>query len=265
MILDYKNAETWDSVISAKLTEVLGSSYPERIKENSEKILYRDCDWEGCDLFIKTASRELIRASIVDALKISFKEVLAYHACRPTRIDDYYEKGIMPLSPESAQKQFREYFSSHASEEEIKQAIKSVRLDTRDYVTHVVLDDRGFIDTCGHYLIYGGEYQNCLTINLPGASEHTRDILKQFGKATVFICCLSFALVAELECLASSMIADHFFRLAHKRESVWDIDYTITIEDTIPPEAIVGHYCPEKIKDPYKNNAIWNEISMNYE
>ena len=114
-------------------------------------------------------------------------------------------------------------------------------------------------------MIYGGEYQNCLAIRLPGTSEHTRDKLKQFGNATIFVCRLPFSYVTDLEYLASSMIADHCFRIAHNREDVCEIDYTITLEETISPDAIVRHYCPTRIKDPYKGYAVWNDIKMEYE
>ena len=265
MILDYKISKTWEPVVNNRLIEILGITYVEKIKKSAEKILYRDSDWEACDLFVEIASREQIRKSIMEALESNIIEVIAYHACRPTRIKDYYEKGIMPLSPEYAQKQFREYFSPFASQEDITKAIESVPLETRDNVTHVVLDDRKFVTSCGHYLIYGGEYQNCLAIHLPGSSERTRDILKKFGKATVFVCRLPFSYVTDLEYLASYMLADHFFRLAHNREDVYGIDYTITIDNTIPPESIIRHYFPEKIKDPYKHQAVWNDITMTYE
>lgn len=265
MILDYKIAATWDLIINKKLIEVLGVSYPERIKKNAGMIPYRDSDFEACNLFIELANRERIREVVIEELSRNFDEVIAYHACRPSRIDDYYEKGIVPLSPIDAQNQFRDYFRPYASQEDIEKAIAAIPLDTRDGVVHIVIDDRDFVDTCGHYLIYGGEYLHCLAIHLPGATEHTRDILKQFGNATVFVCRLPFSYLTDLEYLASTLIADHCYRIARNRDDVCKIDYTITIEETIPPDAIVSHYCPTRIKDPHKCYAVWNDITMNYE
>jgi hypothetical protein len=265
MILDYKKAKSWDSVVSNKLVEILGDSYPYRIKENAESIICRYSDSEACSLFIEHASREEIRDTVIEGLVSNFDEVITYHACRPARVDDFYEKGLKPLTPVEIQQQFREYFSQYASQEEITKAIESVSLITRNGVVHVVLDDRHFIETCGHYLIYGSEYQNCLTISLPGASEYTRDILKTIGKATVFVCRLPFAYIDDLEYLASSMISDHCFRIAHNHLEVCEIDYTITIDDTIQPKNIIKHYCPEKIKDPYKHFSVWNDRLMAYE
>lgn len=265
MILDYKIAKSWDAVINKRLTEILGISYPETLKRNSDKIIYRDSDTEACNLFIEIASREQIRKEIGNELASSFDEVITYHACRPIRVEDYYENGIKPLSPKDAQKQFCEYFSPYASQDDIDKAIEAVDLDTRDEVVHVVLDDRDFLITCGHYLIYGSEYQNCLAINLPGDTENMRDILKMFGKATIFVCRLPFTYITDLVYLASSMIADHCYRIAHNREDVCEIDYTITLDETIPPNAIIRHYCPERIKDPFKSYTVWNEMIMDYE
>jgi hypothetical protein len=264
MILDYKNAKTWDPIINNILAELLGVTYPGTIKKNAEKILYRDSDSEACSLFDHT-SRDCIRDVVIKELGRNFEEVLVYHACRPIRVDDYYKKGIMPLSPADAQNQFRNRFSSYSSQSDIDQAIAAIALDTRRGIVHACLDDRGFVNKCGHYLIYGGEYQNCLAIHLPGASEYTRDILKQFGNATVFVCRLPFSHVTDLEYLASSMIADHCFRLAHDSEDVCEINYTVFIKEAVPPDAIVRHYYPNRIRDPYKNFMVWNDKSMEYE
>lgn len=163
------------------------------------------------------------------------------------------------------QQQFRENFSLYASHEDIDTAITAVSIETRDGVVHAVLDDRDFEETCGHYLIYGGEYQNCLVLHLPGASERMRDILKKIGKATVFVCRLPFSEVTGLERLVPFMMADHFFRIAHNRNEVNTIDYTITRKSTIPPDSILRHYNPIRIKDPYNNFAVWNDEIMEYE
>lgn len=171
----------------------------------------------------------------------------------------------MPLYPLEVQQNFRNYFNAYASHKDIDSAISAVSLNTIDGVTHVLLDDRDFIENCGHYLIYGSEYQNSLVIQLPGASENTQDILKGIGKATVFVCRLPFSSVTDLEYLISMMLADHYYRIAHKQEHVNIINYTIILNEAISPNAIIRHYHPVRIKDPLKNQAIWNDETMEYE
>jgi hypothetical protein len=265
MIFDLKDAATWDPVVRKILTSILGSSYPDTLKKNADRILYKDCDSDACDLFSDYANRDTLRAKVTKEICRNFKEVLTYHGCRPNRVEDYYEKGIVPLCPREIQNQFRDYFSAFFSHQDIDKAIAAVSLETRDGVVHVTLDDRDFVDGCGHYLIYGGEYQNCLAIHLPGASEHTRDILKELGKATILVCRLPFSVVNDLEYLVPFLMADHFFRIAHDRNDVNIIDYTIFLKEPIPPNAIVRHYRPVRIRDPYKNRAIWNDEIMEYE
>ncbi len=265
MILDLKDVTSWDTIVGKGLGTILGYSYTDTVKKNAAKIQYRDSESEACNLFAEQTSRERLTEAVTKEMSSNFKEVLAYHACRPNRVDDYYENGIVPLSPIEAQEQFREYFSAYISQEDIDTAIAAVSLETIDGVVHAALDDRDFIDSCGHYLIYGGEYQNCLLIHLPGASERTRDILKGIGNATVFICRLPFSTVTDLEHLVPFMMADHFFRIAHNRNEVNVIDYTITLKETISPDAIVRHYCPIRIRDPYKQYAVWNDEIMGYE
>ncbi|MCE5276353.1 MAG: hypothetical protein LLG43_14610 [Deltaproteobacteria bacterium] len=265
MIFDLKDATVWDPVIGEGLRTILGNSYFNILKKNADKIRYRDSDSEACNLFCERASREKIRAEVIKVISHHFKEVMVYHACRPKQVYDYYEKGIIPLSPIQVQKQFRDNFSTYVSNEDIDAAIAAVSLDTRDGVVHVVLDDRAFVDSSGHYLIYGSEYQICLSINLPGAPQRMRDILKSFGKATVFVCRLPFSTVTDLEYLVPRMMADHFFRIAHNCDEVSTIDYTVSLSEAISPNAIIRHFCPIRIKDPYKYYAVWNDETMEYE
>ena len=61
-------------------------------------------------------------------------------------------------------------------------------------------------------------------------------------------------------------MADDFFRIAYARnEGVNLINYTITLQKTIPVDAIVRHYYPIRIKDPLKHYAVWNDEIMEYE
>lgn len=265
MILDLKDTTTWDPVISKGLKSILGHSYPDTLNKNAETILYTDSDSEAYDLFSDYISKEDIRKIIKNKVCQNFTEVLVYHACRPTQTNDYYKKGIVPLSSLEAQQNFRNYFKSYVSHKDIDTAITEVSLKTIEGMTYALLDDRDFLEHCGHYLIYGSEYQNSLVINLPGATEQTRDILKGIGKATVFICRLPFSSVTDLDYLVPMMLADHFYRIAHKQKDVNIINYSIALNEKISPDAIVRHYHPIRIKDPFKNRAIWNDEKMGYE
>jgi hypothetical protein len=267
MILDLKTPSTWDQVVRSGLQSILGPAYIDKIANNSKQIKYRDSEDEACELFVDLATKRQLIACVTKEISRCFKQVLTYHACRPEDTSSYYSNGILPLSLANAQQQFRELFHGHATKEAIETAISKVPSETRDGVVHVVLDDRIFTDRSGHYLIYGGEYQNCLAVHLPGASEYTRDILKKSGKATVFTCLLPFSQIKknEIPHLVRVMMADHFFRVAHGRSDVTVIDFTLVIKKEIPANAIISHYCPIRIKDPFKHRLIWNDETMKYD
>ncbi|MGD9160346.1 MAG: hypothetical protein PVG39_18160 [Desulfobacteraceae bacterium] len=265
MIFNLKDSTTWDPIVCDLMKSHLRNSYADILRKNSKIIQFRDSEEEACNLFSKLVSREVLKSEIKNELCDNFKEILTYHACRPIRTEDYYEKGILPLSPSKIQKQFRDYFSSMVSEKDIDTAITKTSVNTRAGVVHVVLDDRIFINCSGHYLIYGSEYLNCLTIHLPGASENHRDNLKKIGRTTIFICKLPFSSVTSFAYLVSSMMADHFFRVAHDRDDVTVIEYTISLKKPIPPDFVVDHYYPKRITDPFKRRAIWNDESMEYD
>lgn len=265
MILNLKDESSWEGIVSNILNEILGPSYIRIVAENADEIKYRDSEVEACNLFAHKISREELTESVMREASRNFTDVIAYHACRVDQVDTYYENGIIPLTPIDAQSKFRDQFKSYASQEEIEKAIANVSTETRDGVAHVVLDDRVFYDFSGHYLIYGGEYLHCLAVHLPGDAQTLRDILKKNGRATVFVCKLSFSLISDLEHLVKFMLADHFFRIAHNRDDVFILDYTIFITGYIKPESIIEHYHPTKILDPFCHPAVWNDKKMNYE
>ncbi len=265
-ILDWKDATTWDAVVSKGLKKCIGRSYAETLKTNAKSIVYVDCEDDGCALFTAHASIDSQIACVIEEIERHFDEIFVYHACRTNEPTRYYEKGIIPLSLIEAQTLFRERFKSFASPTDIDNAITAVSTETIDGVTHAIIDDRCFLESGGgHYLIYGSEYQQALVVCLPGANEYTRDILKKFGRATIFICRLPFSEIYDLERLASRMLADHFYRVAHNIHEVSILDYTVTLRRMIPASSIVRHYYPTRILDPCKGFVIWNEEHNKYE
>lgn len=265
-IFDWKDLTTWDALVKKGLTKCIGKSYAKTLKANAKSIEYVDSEDDGCALFSSYASRDSQIACVIEAVERHFDEILVYHACRTNEPSRYYEKGIVPLSLIEAQTLFRERFKSYVRPADIDTAITSVSTDTIDGVTHAIIDDRCFLESGGgHYLIYGSEYQQALVVCLPGSNEYRRDILKKFGRATIFICRLPFSEIYALEHFVSRMLADHFYRVAHNIQEVSTFDYTVTLRRKISPSSIVRHYNPTRILDPCKGFVIWNEEQYIYE
>ena len=270
MFLDWKKRESWEHLVISALSESVGKDYARIICENAEGIRYRDDDEEICNLFANRLNKDDIINSVIRKLKESITTVQAYHACRAKDVDSYYKNGLVPLNLQDTRKLFFEIFckpSGTFSKEEAETAILAVPTETITNVTHVLLDDRFFVKRCGHYLIYGSEYLNCLSVYLPGGGEHTRDVLKKFGKATVFTCRVPFSWIkpSGLLSLAAHMVAEHAYSLAHNKTDVICLNFTITVPGEIPPEMLCSHYHPELIRDPYKQRRIWNDTKSSYE
>ncbi len=264
MILNLKDESSWEGIVRNILNKILEPSYVRIVAENADEIKYQDNEEEACNLFAHKISRKKLTKGVMREVSRNFTDVIAYHACRVDQVATYYENGIIPLSPIDTQSTFRNQFKSYASQEEIEKAIAEVSTKTRAGVTHVVLDDRVFYKFSGHYLIYGSEYFQCLAVRLPGDEQTLRDMLKENGRATVFVCKLPFSLISNLERLVQFMLADHFFRIAHTSDEVGIFDYTITITGHIKREFIIDDYRPTKILDPFCD-CVWNDERMNYE
>lgn len=269
MTLDWKDSSTWKTVIEQELQNVLGNDYVKVLRNGAKSIRYRDDDECGCMLFNERASKSKIISRIKREVISKIKSVMAYHACRTDCVEQYMKNGIRILDPVAAQDIFRSMFSNEdvgIPASGLDAAIESVSLDTRKGRVYLGLDDRYLIEHCGHYLIYGSEYINCLAISVPNGGEHTRDILKLKGKATMLICEVPLEWInsKDLEYLIKRMLADHFFSIAHSKNEVQQLDFAIIRKSHVPASLIRGHYNPQRIPDPYKQRRIWNDDIGNY-
>ncbi|QYY34933.1 hypothetical protein [Ruficoccus sp. ZRK36] len=235
------------------------------LKRAKRKIVYRDCDLESLKVLKCSNIRELIIAELVNDLEDCFNEVVVYHACRTDDVDSYYKKGVVPLSLVQAQDKLRAVFSDVASESDFIKAIEKIKTTYREGYVYASLDPRHIQANCGHYLIYGSEYLGCLSTNLPRSIlKEPRDRLKETGKAAFIKCIVSIHILSDLECLASAMIADHCYRIAHEREDVHPIRYCIATKSCIPSDCVIGHIFPAKIWDPYKQRC-WDDVNLKYD
>lgn len=114
------------------------------------------------------------------------------------------------------------------------------------------------IEMCGHYLLYGGEYLIALAVHLGDGRDYKRMLL-QIGRPTLFVCDV------PLELMGGHMVREFAGNaLEFIFEDLLEADYDppahrgagFCIRRPLPPEHIVGHYHPTRIKDPYRGRLI---------
>lgn len=265
-VLDWKRRESWEPAVQRGLARIAGTDYVERLRQRSAAFEYVDDSEPVFEVLGLGAEAEVVGA-IGTELAQESTHFASYHACRTENVGEYYYKGILPMAAEEVRERFSRMFAGpphFVDPAALEAAIAEVSTATREGNVHVVLDDRGFLDDCGHYLVYGGEYLHALAANVPGRGLELRDALRESGRATILCCHLPFSLLPERERLVDCMVAQHGYWVTHSASDPTDLDFTVTLKRRVPANAVKSHFHPVRIRDPYVWK-IWNDESRTYE
>jgi hypothetical protein len=188
---------------------------------------------------------------LVDKFSKDYTHIKVYHACRPVDIKTYYNNGLLIanyncLSSEQLPSIFKSLGIQVPSEVLKREADKLG--DLHNSYAFVVLDDRFILEYAGHYLIYGSEYLSAIVVGLQkeivGLSKHD---LKKIGIPTMFEIQMPirYASYSDL-CQLVRVVNNSIF----EDELFYDLDFTFQLNQALKSEYFVGHYHPNKIRDP---------------
>ncbi len=168
-----------------------------------------------------------------------YTHLRAFHACRPIKLSDYLDNGILPISYESALQDVRDrVVCDYVSEEDAILKFQEEWSEFEDIHKRVWLQMNKdlLLDTTSHYLIYGSEFINALAMQLG-----CRDKLKQIGIPTIFFCDI------PVEDIVPMTLRD--IQNVFNSGDTYDISFAV---DKVLPQDIVDYEHPTKrLVDPY--------------
>lgn len=187
-----------------------------------------------CKLFIY---EDFIKSNEKSVDLSMYTHIRAYHACRPIDIESYMINGIKAigrkLALEDALKRIK---AAYITEDDIKKMFNKEwkNVDVSDKKVWLAVNREILITDSGHYLIYGSEFTNMLSMELG-----CRDMLKNIGIPTIFICDVP---LQDIECSWLSAVEQAINRCSD--------DISIYV-DAVRPENIIECEHPKEIPDPY--------------
>jgi hypothetical protein len=191
---------------------------------------------------------------VLSVLQSVYTGARGFHGCRPRNLDSYYQNGIRVADFSALDAWAREIFLTDEFREITRAAVDTAiaSISTVDQrVVHAILDDRVLIRYAGHYLVYGSERVCAIAAALSrtGFTDY-RQVLKRFGRPTVFEVSLPWGAFTEhtLENLARH-IRDNLSTV-RRTGSPPEMDFTVTLRQTISPAQIISHYHPDVVTDP---------------
>lgn len=258
-VWNFEDFESWRPLIIEMIAPEVDEAVFAAFRNRPPKYIVGD-DLEWLDDFVERVSGDVVdtRFLLANRLHRHFDAIRGYHGARPVDIQTYQTRGIQLPDAESLAQQARELFLSGSYPEfarsDVDAAIERVPRDMTRPRVHFEASKQWLEDHCAHYMLYGSEFIGGVAACL--WSTHGRDYrqdLKTVGQPTVFVCDvpLNWMRPELLEGFAGQALEALFNAIldpgyGHPPSR----DHGLTIRQTLPPEYIVGHYVPDRLRDP---------------
>ena len=265
-IFIWKDLNTWDTFIRNLMPCGIAEDVIAEIRKKQVLFYYIDDPDALKNIYSGFSDFAALEERFVSSFSACFDFVRMFHCCRPLRVEPYYVQGIRVLTPSEADKHFKDRFLNNPklpdiTESHIDAAINSMASSyTRFGQVYFGLDDRFLIKHCGHYLIYGSEYVQSLASFVGRKLGYGLESqLRQAGTPTVFEVNIPVGLFAtgQLEALSDDALPAWAYCMAHGKKQPGERDFSITVDQTLPPKNIVGHYHPEEVPDPFRRPFVY--------
>lgn len=255
----YEEMDSW----RGQIMELLRPQLTERVitafrKKPPKYVVSDDLSWLDSIVERIHGYETDMKSNVAERLHEKFDAIRCYHGARPTNIESYYDHGIRIMDPAEVEQRARNVFLSGAfpelSSEDVERAISAVGREHWQGRAYFEASKRELEDFCGHYMLYGSEFVTGVAAALGCDSPDYRQVLKEIGTPTVFLCDIPLTLLPLpfLKDFAGSAIASIF-------EAILEPGYRhppagqgagIVIHQSLAPEFIVGHYTPKRLRDP---------------
>lgn len=199
------------------------------------------------------------KGELLDKLFERYDTLRAVHGTRTDDLTSFYVDGLQPLIPRTFKQQARDIFLGGAfpelSDADLERAIAVVGVETREGHVYFDTNEGELVGYCGHYMLYGSEYLTAIAANI-GRCRDYRQVLKERGKATLFVCDIPFSLISGDTILEfSGMALEYVFKElldveAFKPDPNRGGGFSIT--RCLSPAHIVGHCHPTITRDPFR-------------
>ncbi len=257
----WKKKEVWRE----DFLEIMGDIVDKELIRNfklspPEYVLSDDMGWLESIIEDVKGYEIDIESVFFDRFLEYYGAVRAFHACCPSDVSTYYDKGIIPLERQQLTQRAYEIFLSdnfpEVTESLVNKAINEVLRDSyREGIIGFELNDKVLVEHGGRFLLYGSEALIAVAMKLMRLT-HGRDYrseLQGLGRPTVLVCNVPLRLISDscLRGVCRNIISAFFESIRTKEPEEYREAYSISISETLPSECIIEHYHPDEIKDPY--------------
>lgn len=249
-LIEWNRPRSWVSPLSRWLRPYLTKGIRALERMGEQDLCHDDHTW------LKVAETVLSRPheEIVEQLgdDLSFASMRAFHACRASDAGVYFREGILRNNPDRLAAQLTALLDEEPDlahhRAQVEKLLADQKLFDRDKGrVYLTADDKGLVESAGHYLLYGGEWFMCML----GFAGH--EALRKRGVPTMLQLDLPLSAVLTHErTQLSQVLLQEWVRIKVNRPDwVPDLDFTFCLRQDVPPEWLVGHYHPPVVVDAH--------------
>lgn len=256
-LVHWKDRETWFDILTAWIQPYFcpgGFARLTRLK--SKDLCWDDSDW--LDVVLAPRLRVQIDTAVdllAEALEPAILRV--FHGCRVADAGVYHREGLLLNDPAKLAEEVRRIV---AEEEELAWRRPTIEKDLAEWDArerdasrlYVCADDQPQLDYIGHYLLYGSEWISAFL----GWSGHR--VLRRRGVPTMIEIDLPFHLATpntRIE-FARHLLQEWVRVTVNAPTFVPQLDFSLILRASLPPDMVVGHYHPKAVKDTFNGKAL---------
>lgn len=256
--LSWKDRDTWVPLLTAWIEPHLRKTGLATLARKPRARLYRDdTGWVDRIANVALDPIELIISDLADDLLEA--RLVAYHATRLIDAGDVHRSGLNRNDPAVLADLARAIVAEEEELAFLRPVIEHRLTHFEDWDRdtarlYVVADDREFLESSGHYLLYGSEWMQVLL----GWEAH--GALLQRGAPTLFRFALPISAThsSAREHFAEMMLREWSYQRTMGDEEPRSIDFSFVLRRDIPADWILDHSHPARIRDPFYKRVRTN-------
>lgn len=263
---EWKEPSTWTDSLLEVIPPKLLSRLVAKVCCHKNDFAYLDDVLAFRDVYSKIGDYLQLAERLPVFLQEAFTFIRMFHCCRPVDAKSYYQDGIRVLTPTETDMRFKKIFLGNPrlplmTEAHIDTAIElAAKSYGREGRIYFGLDKGFLIKRCGHYLIYGSEYFQCLAGHIESRTgQPVKAELTKIGTPTIFKIDLPIEYVSDQDLCELGEAALHAwaYRIVHPNAAIRDMNYAVNINHDLTSDLIKGHYHPECIPDPLQYQRLY--------
>lgn len=258
----WKNSDTWVPRLSRWIRPYLNRCGIRALQKNGPLDLHDDdSEW----LRIVESVLDCDADELVECLSeaLGGAHIRMYHGCRTEDATPYLVNGILLNDPEQLAERLRSLVATvpglEIYREKIEQDIRDFDAKERDSGTvYLALDDRSLIHECGHYLLYGSEWIQCIL----GFPAHAA--LRSWGAPTIIQADVPAGELhpSALRELAENLVHEWTRTKVNRPKTVQRVSFGVPLHKPVPPQWIAGHEHPGKVRCPFNGGHLYESPRM---